>query len=70
MFDEKLISKLKERYPVHPLIFHRSMEKAKTAGDLFDILDTMPNKFPLIWNEKERRWLNTNDLYQIGGFLK
>ena len=68
MFDEKLISKLKERYDVHPLIFHRSVERAKTAGDLFDILDTIPNKFPLIWNEKERRWLNT-DLYQ-GGFLK
>jgi len=71
MIDEKLVSVMQQRYSnIHPLIFHRSMERAKTAGDLFDILDSMPNKFPLIWDEKERRWFSTDDLYQSGEFLK
>jgi len=70
MIDKDLVAKLKERYNVHPLIFHRSLERAKTGGDLFDMLDTMPNKFPLVWNEEDRQWTATDDLYQAGGFLK
>ena len=32
---------LKKRYSdLHPLIFHRSLDKTKTNGELFDILET------------------------------
>jgi hypothetical protein len=56
---------LKNRYPnLHPLIFKRSLEKAKSNGELFDILEEIPDEYPLIWDEKKRRWKNTDDLLQ------
>lgn len=70
MLDEKIISKLRERYSdLHPLLFHRSMERCRSEADLFDILDTIPNKLPLIWEEFERRWVNTADLFQAEKFF-
>jgi hypothetical protein len=54
---------LQERYShIHPLLFHRSLEKAKSNGELFDILDSMPEP-PIVWDDKLRRWIST-DLLQ------
>ena len=59
----KAIENLRERYAhIHPLIFHRSEEKAKSPGDLFDILDTIPD-YPIIWNEQEHRWVQIDDIF-------
>ena len=58
-----LISVFRQKYSVHPLIFQRSLERAKSAGDLFDILETFPEQHPVIWNDEQRRWLPT-DLLQ------
>jgi len=64
MLDPTIIEKLRERYPdLHPLLFHRSVERAKSNGDLFDILDTMPKKYPLIWCEDTYRWVTVKELY-------
>lgn len=64
MLDPTIIEKLRERYPdLHPLLFHRSVERAKSNGDLFDILDTIPKKYPLIWCETTYRWVTANELY-------
>jgi hypothetical protein len=61
---------LKKRYDhLGSLIFYRSLDKSLTNGDLFDILEDMPNKFPVVWNNKKRRWVHTNDLLQ-GDFSK
>lgn len=55
---------LRKRYPnLHPLIFQRSCEKAKTHGELFDILETIPKKKPIVWDDEKRRWVTT-DLLQ------
>ena len=63
-------SALKKRYPdLHPLIFQRSLEKAETDVQLFDILEGMPKKFPLVWDEENHCWKNTADLLQ-GHFKK
>lgn len=70
MLDPIIIDKLRERYPdIHPLIFHRSYERAKSNGDLFDILDTVPNKFPIIWCETTSRWTTTQDLFLSDSFF-
>lgn len=70
MLDPIIIDKLKERYAdIHPLIFHRSYERAKSNGDLFDILDTVPNKFPIVWCETTNRWTTTKDLYLSDSFF-
>lgn len=59
---------LKKRFPhVHPLLFLRCLERAKSNGELFDFLDTMPNEFPLIWDEENRSWKRTDDLMQSKG---
>lgn len=64
MLDQIIIEKLRERYSgIHPLLFHRSLEKARTNGELFDILDTVPNEYPLIWSEKDYRWIISHDLF-------
>ncbi len=54
----RVIEKLRERYAgIHDTVFIRSMEKARSPGDLFDILDTFPGKYPVCWDENSRRWV-------------
>lgn len=66
MISADLIAKLKTKYKdIHPLVFQRSLEKAKTGGELFDILSTIPKKTPIIWNDEEKRWVTTKDLVQF-----
>ncbi len=56
---------LKKRYAhLHPLLFQRSLEKARTDGELFDMLDTFPQEFPVVWDEADRTWKQTDDLFQ------
>lgn len=56
---------LKKRYShLHPLVFQRSLERSKTNGELFDILESMPKEYPIVWDEKFRKWRHTEDLLQ------
>ena len=56
---------LKERYPhIHPLLFHRSLEKSNTNGELFDLLEEMPTECPIIWDSSAKKWTHTTDLLQ------
>jgi hypothetical protein len=65
MISAELLAKLKERYPqMHPLMFYRSIERAKTPGDAFDILETVPDKFPIIWDEEKHCWVHNKDIFQ------
>jgi len=65
MITQEMIDILKTKYYfINPLIFVRSKERAKTAGELFDILDTIPTEFPIIWSEENKRWVTTKDLFQ------
>jgi hypothetical protein len=67
--DEEVVAKLRKRYKnIHQLIFHRSLERAETPGDLFDILDSFPDKYPLVWDDDERHWVATEDISQVGRF--
>jgi len=70
MIEESVIVKMKERYAeIPPLIFHRSLERANDSGDLFDILESFPKDgFPVVWNEKTRRWATSPDISQQGKF--
>lgn len=56
---------LRERYPdVHPLVWHRSVEYAKTNGELFDIMETMPKELPVVWDDEQRAWVSGNLLQE------
>lgn len=68
--NEELIAKLKERYSnIHPLIFQRSVEYAKTPGHLFDILESIPD-FPIVWSEEANSWVTCEDLYLSEEFFE
>lgn len=57
MIEEKTLEVFRQRYSyIHPLLFWRSVEKAKTPGELFDILEGVPSDFPLIWDEDQHCW--------------
>lgn len=58
----------KHFHNVHPMLFLRSLEKAESVGDLFDILDTIP-EYPLAWDNEVHRWVTT-DLLQSQDFEK
>lgn len=62
MIDEKIIQALKAKYSaLPPLLFRRSVERAASAGELFDILDTVP-AWPVAWDEAARRWAKVDPL--------
>jgi hypothetical protein len=64
MIDSYLLEKLRDRYShVHLLLFSRSVERAKSNGELFDILETIPEKYPICWCEENRIWVSQEDLY-------
>jgi hypothetical protein len=56
---------MRQRYShIHPILFQRSLEHAKTNGELFDILETIPSQYPIVWDEESRKWIVTQDLLQ------
>lgn len=62
---EEVVNKLRMRYSnVHPLIFYRTVERAKGAGEIFDILESLPKELPVIWDAVTRRWISTDDITQ------
>ena len=69
MINHAIAKNLKQRYNgIHPLIFQRSLDRAIDDADLFDILDSFPNKYPVVWNNNERRWTETEDLFLKSSF--
>lgn len=60
MLSEKNKKALKEKYNIHPLIIFRSVERAKTDVELFDILHSFPKKFPIKWSEEKSCWIECN----------
>ena len=69
MISEETLKGLKVNFAsVHPLMFYRSKERAKTGGELFDILSKIPTEFPIVWSEENKQWLTTKDLFQSNLF--
>jgi hypothetical protein len=67
----QVLESLKKRYPdLHPLIFQRAAEKSKTNGQLFDLLETMPNDYPIVWDDEQRAFVHTEDLLQLKSVRK
>ncbi len=68
MITKDVLDGLKEKFSeIHPLIFQRSIERAKSGGELFDILYAIPKEYPIVWDGK---WTHTKDLFQSKNFPK
>ncbi len=69
--NQEIVDKLKNRYAyLHPLIFLRSVEHAKDVGELFEILESFPKRYPVSWDEQNRCWalsdpIKLNELKKI-----
>lgn len=70
MLSKDILEKLKERYNnLHPLAFNRSVSRARSDSDLFDILDTFPKNLPVVWCDHERGWHHTSDILMSQDFV-
>lgn len=68
--SDSVLDGFRKRYThLHPLIFHRSVEKARDASNLFDILEGVPEKYPVVWDDKTRMWRHEGDVL-LGEHLK
>lgn len=56
--NEENVEKLRKKFDnVHPLIFERSFEYSKDVSELWDILSSIPEKMPIKWCFKSRKWI-------------
>lgn len=66
LHQDEIIESLRKRYEkLNPLIFHRSLEKAESANDLFDMLESIPKNYPIFWDDSKKKWSRTNDFYDV-----
>lgn len=64
--DEDSIQSFKEKYNfLHPLLFHRSLEKAESSNGLFEILESIPKSYPLFWDDSKKKWVSSSDFLFI-----
>jgi hypothetical protein len=69
--DNNIVEGLRKRYPnLHPLIFQRSLEHAKNETNLFDILEGIPKKYPITWDDDLKSWVRCKDLTFQDQFFK
>lgn len=69
MINENVLNSFRTRYSkIHPLIIQRTVDKVETAGELFDILEDFPNTYPVVWDMKIKKWVQTDDLTQEDNF--
>lgn len=67
--NEQVVEALKKRYSnLYPLVFQRSLDHAKSDVDLFDILDSFPEKYPVTWDNQQRCWVHVEDLFLSNNF--
>jgi hypothetical protein len=64
MISGEIAKAIRQRYPkVHPLIFQRCLDRANNNSELFDMLDSLPKGFPIIWSEVEHSWIKEADIF-------
>lgn len=65
--DESALANFRAKYSgVHPLAFQRSLERAASAIELFEILESMPRP-PFSWDDSKRSWVRDEDVMGVEG---
>lgn len=60
----KVMDGFRRRYlGMHPLIFQRTIERATSAGEAFDIFEGIPSTFPITWDDHVRKWIAIDDMW-------
>lgn len=64
--DEASLKNFREKYAhVHPLVFQRSLEKASSSLELFEILEGVPSESPYCWDDAKKSWVRNEDVMGI-----
>ena len=64
--DDPVLRNFKAKYAyVHPLVLHRSVERAKSFLNLFEILESLPKDGPFSWSEGDAAWVRDDDVMAI-----
>jgi len=64
--DDSLLGNFRAKYShLHPLVFQRSLERASSSLDLFEILESVPAEPPYSWDESRRSWRRDEDLMSV-----
>ena len=60
----KTINGLRNRYSfLPPLLFQRTIERSRSGSEAFDILESVPQIYPIVWDETTRRWIIATDMW-------
>lgn len=60
----KTIDGLRRRYEhLPPLLFQRTIERATGGSEAFDILESVPNAYPVVWDDHLRQWVTPADMW-------
>lgn len=61
--DDPVLCNFKAKYAhVHPLVFHRSVERAKSFLNLFEIMEALPKDCPFSWSDSVGMWVRDDDM--------
>lgn len=61
ILDDRILNSFKDKYrDIDPLVFHRSVERAKSFSDLFEILEDVPS-YPFCWDDENKKWSSVKD---------
>lgn len=64
--DERTIANFRSKYcEVHPLVFQRSLERASSELELFEILEGLPRNAPFSWDDQKRAWVPNADIMAV-----
>lgn len=64
--EDPVLANFRDRYPhVHPLVMHRSVEKASSILNLFEILAAVPNEGAFSWDDAKRSWVRDGDVMAV-----
>jgi hypothetical protein len=67
--SKEIVEVFKKRYKNVPtLIFQRSIDRANSDVELFDILEGVPSIYPIVWCDEERCWKTATDLLPVLNF--
>jgi hypothetical protein len=63
VIDESSLANFRSKYAhLHPLVFQRSLERASSSMELFEILEGVPRETPFSWDEARRSWVPNKDI--------
>lgn len=61
--EDPILANFRSKYAhVHPLVLHRSVERASSTLNLFEILEGVPKEGPFSWDDSKRMWVRDEDV--------